>query len=167
MMIDIYEKGCQAEQLALWTIRGARRSTGSAFGVWMSGHHDHWRDLQSVSSLFSRIDHDFRVRRGSGLDIAPVSQIWMTVEERQWLRTTAAAQTDDDAVLAECAAILSPHATLTPTIADAAAQLGATLAIHGYWLPKPEIGSCNLPCAALSVARHRAPGWDHVHIMWP
>ncbi|MCB8880526.1 hypothetical protein ACELLULO517_09805 [Acidisoma cellulosilytica] len=166
-MTDIYEKGSQAEQLALWTIRCAKRGPGAPFSVWMTAHQDHWRDLHAISTLFRDINWTVAEQRGIGLDIAPPGQVWTTLEERHLLRAAAAAQAEDDAILAELAATLSPHPALVPAIADAAAMLGAVLATHGYWLPKPESECSRLPGPALSVARRRSAVWDRADVMWP
>jgi len=166
-MSDIDDKGGQAEQLALWTIRSARRPVGLPFSFWMTGQTDHWRDLQAISTMVRAVSQEVAAQRGRGLDIAPLGQVWITTEERHLLRAAAAAQAEDDRVLTDSADALASNAALTQPIMTAAAMLGAALAAHGYWLPKPRTDTRTLACAALSVARQRTTNWDQADVLWP
>jgi hypothetical protein len=157
-MSDIDDKGGQAEQLALWTIRSARRPVGLPFSFWMTGQTDHWRDLQAISTMVRAVSQEVAAQRGRGLDIAPLGQVWITTEERHLLRA---------AVLTDSADALASNAALTQPIMTAAAMLGAALAAHGYWLPKPRTDTRTLACAALSVARQRTTNWDQADVLWP
>lgn len=166
-MSDIDDKGRQAEQLALWTIRSARRRVGLPFSFWMTRQTDHWRDLQSISTMVRAVSQDVEAQRGTGLDIAPLSQVWITTDERHLLHAAAAAQAEDERILSAIAAALVSDAALTRSIMKAASMLGAALAARGYWLPRPRIEMKTLPCAALSVARRRTANWDQADVLWP
>jgi hypothetical protein len=159
------DKESHAEQLALWIVRNALRPTLSPFRLHTARHVGQWQDFLAIGALLRRSNDQLAEKRGQGLDVAAKGQLGLTRDEDYFLLATAASQAEAEPRLQDALAALCPGHQMI--MAGTVAALAAVLAAHDHWLPAPCPDRTPLPCAALSMARHRFPAWHRAAVLWP
>jgi hypothetical protein len=89
----------------------------------------------------------------------------ITKDERRLLNAAAVLQAGDDSLLDNYLYRLALDRAARKPLAEAVAQLAAALAVHGYWLPRPN--AAPIPAAALTAARAQGRDVRHVRVTWP
>lgn len=164
---DSYEQRSRPEQLAIWALRRIGQDNPSPFSAHQRRPSRAWEDLDQITDLLRAANRRLREERGTGLAIGRPGDLWITVDERAFLRAAAAAQVEAEDLLARELAGFLPGTHARFLFGHAVALLAAALAAHDHWLPQPLTEGPLLACAALDLARRQGRDWEHARVMWP
>lgn len=86
--------------------------------------------------------------------------------ERCLLRALAAVQVENTQLLEAYLSLFVSDSAVKQRLSVAMEALGATLAVHGYWLPQP-LDALPIPASALMMARVRGQDLGLARVSWP
>lgn len=93
--------------------------------------------------------------------------LWGSIKaERCLLRALAAVQAENAELLEAYLGLFVSEPMAKWRLSVAMEALGATLAVHGYWLPQPA-DSLPIPASALMLARARGRDITLARVAWP